>query len=48
MKEPVDHKGLKWPRYTGRNGSMAVFGEGVGSQIKAVGAMEEVYPLEEC
>jgi hypothetical protein len=47
-RAPVDHTGLMWPMYTGRNGSMVVFGDGVGSQVKPLGAMEEVYPLEEC
>jgi hypothetical protein len=40
--------GLVWPRYTGRNGSMVVFGNEKASQVESVGKMNEVYPLEEC
>jgi hypothetical protein len=47
----VDHTGLTWPKYTGRNGSMIVFGDErneMASQVKPVIAMNEVYPLDTC
>jgi hypothetical protein len=48
QKAPVDHMGLGWPKYTGKNGSMVVFGEGMASRVEGVEKMNEVYPLGEC
>jgi hypothetical protein len=48
LKTPVDHTGLAWPKYTGRNGSIIVFGNETASQVKPVAVMDEVYPLDSC
>jgi hypothetical protein len=48
LKAPVDHTGLAWPKYTGRNGSIIVFGNETASQVKPVAVMDEVYPLDSC
>jgi hypothetical protein len=48
LKAPVDHVGLSWPKYTGKNGSIIVFGDDVGSQVEGVGKIDEFYPLDSC
>jgi len=45
---PIDHTGLAWPEYTGREGSVVEFGNVIGSQVESVSIMNEVYPLDSC
>jgi hypothetical protein len=50
-KNPMDETGMKWPKYSGRNGSIVVFGDDEddrASQVESVDVMNAVYPLAEC
>jgi carboxylesterase type B len=52
LMAPVDSSGLTWPKYTGKNGSIIVFGDdadgGKAAQVESVDVMNDVFPLAEC
>jgi hypothetical protein len=47
-KSPVGSAGLMWPKYTGGNSSIVVFGDAVGSQLQPATVLNDIVDFNSC